>query len=178
MNKLLDMPDSSHLNKRDVQIQIKLLKVMYWLERPPICLGTTNNWIETSTTRRWFYSSLSKQLIHFLLNNGIMICSCLHIKQPEITEQGRVWPKLKMVTLNHIKHKPVWSNAHPLIQKLGKAYQPAKPIMRMLWTVTDQECQPPWPPFFLVSAELAEKLPPADFLPTYESQSYTSSEAS
>ena len=73
--------------------------------------------IETSTTKRWFNSSLSKQLIHFLLNNGMISCSWLNVELLEIKEQGRMRPKLMMVTLNHIKHKPVGSNAPPLIQK-------------------------------------------------------------
>ena len=50
-----------------------------------------------------------------------------------------------MVTLSHIKHKPVGSNASELIKKYGKAYQPAKPktrMMRRLWTVTHQKYQP------------------------------------
>ena len=44
--------------------------------------------IETSTTNRWFNHSLSKQLIHLLLNNGMMSFSCLNIKLPEVAEQG------------------------------------------------------------------------------------------
>ena len=56
---------------------------------------------------------------HFLLYNGMMLCSCLNIKPLEITQQGRMRPKLNMVTLNHIKHKPVGSKAPPLIQKVG-----------------------------------------------------------
>ena len=36
--------------------------------------------------------------------------------------------------------------------KNGKAYQPAKQkMMKRLWTVTHQKCQPPWLPFFPVS---------------------------
>ena len=34
-----------------------------------------------------------------------------------ITEQGRMRTQLKTVTLNHMKYKPVGSNAPPLIQK-------------------------------------------------------------
>ena len=102
--------------------------------------------------------------IHLLLNNGMMSCSCFHIELMEGVVQGRVWPKLKMVTLNHIKHKPVKSKASPLIQKWESI---------PTWK-TDEEavdCDPsgvptPQLPFFLASAELAETLPPADLLPS------------
>ena len=63
-------------------------------------------------------------------------------------EQGRVWPKLKMVSQNHIKHKPVRNNASSMIQN-GKAFQCEKPkmrIMRRLRMVIHQECWPPQPP--------------------------------
>ena len=73
--------------------------------------------METSTTRRWFNCSFSEQL---LLNNGMMSSGCLDIKLPEVMEQGRMGPKLKMVTLNHIKHKPVRCNASPVIKKFKK----------------------------------------------------------
>ena len=46
-----------------------------------------------------------------------MSYSCLNVELLEIMEQGRMWPSLKMVTLNHIKHKPVGSNTSLLIQK-------------------------------------------------------------
>ena len=75
--------------------------------------------IETSSTRRWFNDCIRKQHIN-LLNNGMVSCSHLHIELLEITEQGRAWPKLKMVTLNHIKHTPVRSNASQLIQEMVK----------------------------------------------------------
>ena len=74
--------------------------------------------IETSTTRRGFNHPLSKNLINLLLNNRMMSCSHLDIKLLEVTEQGRTGPKLKMVTPNHIKHKPVGCNASPLIKNL------------------------------------------------------------
>ena len=54
-----------------------------------------------------------------------------------------------MVTLNHVKHRPVRSNASLLIPKNWKEHQPEKPQMRMmrrLWTVTHQEYQPPMAP--------------------------------
>ena len=54
-----------------------------------------------------------------------MNCNHLHNELPEITKQGMARPKLKMVMLNHIKYKPVRSNACPLV-KNGKAYQPKK----------------------------------------------------
>ena len=90
-------------------------------QRPPVCLGNHKHArIETSITRRWFNCSLSKQLIHPLLNNGVMSGNCLDIKLLEVTEQGRKGLKLKMVTQNHIKHKPVRCNASPLIKKFEK----------------------------------------------------------
>ena len=76
--------------------------------------------IETSTTQRGFYCSLSKKLINLLLNNSMMSCCHLDIKVPEVMEQGRTGPKLKMVTPNHIKHKTVGCNASPLIKKFEK----------------------------------------------------------
>ena len=58
--------------------------------RPPAHLGTMNTTgIKNSATRRWFYHTLSKQLIHFLLNNGIMSCSCPHNELPDFIEQGQ-----------------------------------------------------------------------------------------
>ena len=68
--------------------------------------------IETNTSRGWFSHSFREQLIHFLLN-GIMGCSFLDIELPEVMEQGRTGPKLKMVTPNHVKHKPDRCNAIP-----------------------------------------------------------------
>ena len=43
----------------------------------------------------------------------MMSCHHLDIKAPEVTEQGKMGPKLKMVTPNHIKHKPIGGNASP-----------------------------------------------------------------
>ena len=99
---------------------IKMLQVKYGLEATSMLRNHKHTRIQTSTTRRWFKCSLSKQLIHFLLNNGMMSGSHLNIKLPEIMEQERMWPKLKMVTLNHIKGKPVRCNASPLIKKFEK----------------------------------------------------------
>ena len=155
------MSDSRLLKRRDMQIIIKPLTVKYGTETTSTLRNSKHTGIETSSTRRWFYCSLSKQLIHFLLDNGMVCCSCLIIELLEITEQGRTWPKLKMVILNHIMHKPDggillhWS-------KNGKAYQPAKQkkIRRRLWTVIHQECQPPQLPFFLAPSQLADTLPP------------------
>ena len=94
---------------------IKLLKVKHG----QVIISTLRNnkhiGIEKSTSRRWFYSSLGKQLIYFLLDNGMMSCSCLNIELLKIMEQGKIRPKLKMLTLNHIKHKPVGRNALSLI---------------------------------------------------------------
>ena len=117
LNKLPDMSDSRHLKRRYMQITIKPIKVKYGPESKSTLRKNKHTGTEISTTKRWFNLSFRKQIIHLLLNNGMMSCSCLHIELPEVTEQGRVWPKLKMVTLNHIKHKPVRSNASPLIQK-------------------------------------------------------------
>ena len=125
--------------------------------------------IETSTTRRLLYHSLSKQLIHFLLDNGKMNCSCLNIEVLEIMEQGKTRPVLKMVTLDYIKHKPVGSNAPQLIQKWESVSTciTEKKMMMRLCTVAQQECWPPWLLFFLESVELAETVPIADFLPPW-----------
>ena len=110
-----------------MQIMIKLLKVKYGPEATSMLRNNKHTGIETNTMRRWFYHSLSKQLFHLLLNNGMMSSSCLHTELPEIMEQGRVSPKLQMVILQHIKYKPIGSNASPLIKIIGKAYQPVKP---------------------------------------------------
>ena len=71
-----------------------------------------------------------------------------------------------MVTLHHIKHKPVLSNASSNDLKTRDVYQPAKQenkMMMRLWTVTHQECHPPWLPFFLEYVELAYTLLLVDF---------------
>ena len=107
------MSDSRNLKRRYMQIMIKLLKVKYGPEATSMLRNHNMLEIETSTTRRWFNYSLRKQLIHLLLNNGMMSHSCLDIELWK--DQGRMIPKLKMVTLNHFKHKPIRSNASPLI---------------------------------------------------------------
>ena len=120
LSKLHDMSENGLLKRRYMQITIKMLKVKYGPKTTSMLRNNKHTAIEISTIRTWFYHSLSKQLIHFILNNGMMCCSCLHIELLEITEQGRAWTKLKIVTLNNIKHKPFESNASPLIQKMGK----------------------------------------------------------
>ena len=65
---------------------IKLLKVKYGSETTSICRNSKHSGIETSNTRWWFYSSLGKQLIYVILDNGMMSCSCLNIELLEITE--------------------------------------------------------------------------------------------
>ena len=118
LNKLPYMSDSWHLKRRYMHIMIKTLQVKDRLEATSMLRNHKQTRIETSTTRIWFNCSLSKQLIHLLLNNGMMNGCCLDIKLLEVMRQGRMGPKLKMVTLNHIKHKPVRCNASPLIKNL------------------------------------------------------------
>ena len=103
LNKLQDVSFSWHLKRRYMHITIKMFQVKYMLEATSIPKNHKYTRIETSTTRRCFNCSLSKQLI--LLNNGMMSGSCLNIKLLEVMQQGRTGLKLKMVTLNHIKHK-------------------------------------------------------------------------
>ena len=81
------MSDIRPLKSRDVQI-IKLPKVKYG---PETSILNSNKpiGIETSSIRRLFYSSLSKQLIYFLLDNEMMSYSCLNIEPLDIMEQGR-----------------------------------------------------------------------------------------
>ena len=99
---------------------IKMLQVKYGSKAPSMLRYYKHARIETSTTRRGFYCSLSKKLINLPLNDRMMSCHCLDIKAPEVMEQGRTGPKLKMVTLNYIKHKPVGCNASLLIKKFKK----------------------------------------------------------
>ena len=120
LNKPPNMPNSWHLKRRCMHITIKMLQVKYGPEVTSTRRNHKHARIETSTTRWWFNCSLSKQLIHLLLNNGMMSCSHLDIELSEVTEQGRTGPKLKMVTLNHIKHKPFRCNASPLIKIFEK----------------------------------------------------------
>ena len=110
---------SWHLKRRNVHT-IKMLQIEYGTKAPSMLRYHKHARIETSTTGGAFYCSLSKKLISFLLNNRMMSCSCLDIKVPEVTEQGRMGSKLKIVPPNDIKHKPVGCNASPLIKKFEK----------------------------------------------------------
>ena len=110
---------SWHLKRRNVHITIKMLKIEYWSEAPSSLRYHKYTRIETGTTWEGFYCSLA-EVINLLLNNRMMSCRHLDIKVLKVTEQGRTGSKLKMVALNHIKHKPVGCNASPLIQKSEK----------------------------------------------------------
>ena len=120
LDKLLYMFKSWHLKGRYVHITIKMLQVEYGSKASSMLRYHKHTRIETSTSGEGFYCSLSKKLINLFLNNRMMSCSCLHIKVPEIMEQGRTGSKLKMVALNHIKHKPVGCNASSLIKTFKK----------------------------------------------------------
>ena len=98
------MSKSRHLKRRYMHITIKMLQLKYGSQAPSTLRNHKHTRIETSTTRRWFNHSLSKRFINLLLNNGMISCSHPDIKLLEVTEQGRMRPKLKMVNLNHIKH--------------------------------------------------------------------------
>ena len=117
MDMLLYMSKSWNLKRGYMHITIKMLQVKYGSEAHSTLGHHKHARIETSTTRGGFNCSLSKKLINLPLNNRMMSCSHLDIKLLEVTKQGRMGPKLKMVTLNHIKHKPVGCNASPLIKK-------------------------------------------------------------
>ena len=88
----------------------------------------------------------------------------------EVTEQGRMGSKLKMVAPNHIKHKPVGCNASPLIKKCESI--PTLNVADVDYE-EDEEGEgcgtsgvpTPMPPFLLDSVELVKTVPPADFLP-------------
>ena len=107
------------LPKKDMTLWT-VTRVKYGSKAPSTLRYNKHARIETSTTRRGFNCSLSKKLINLPLNNRMISCHCLDIKVPEVMEQGRMRPKLKMVTPNHIKHKPVGCNASPLIKKFEK----------------------------------------------------------
>ena len=94
-----------------------MLQIEYGSKAPSMLRYHKHARIETSTTWGGFYWSLRKKLINLLLNNGMMSCSCLDIKVQKVMEQWRMGSKLKMVTPNHIQHKPVGCNASPLIKK-------------------------------------------------------------
>ena len=114
--------------------------------------------------------ALSKELINLLLNNRMMSCRHLDIKVPKVMEQGSMGSKLKMVALNHIKHKPVGCNASPLIKKFEK-HTNLKWCRCRGWGWRGggprhiRSTDPPCPPLHLDSVELVETAPPADFLP-------------
>ena len=99
---------------------IKMLQVQYGSKAPSMLRYQKHARIETSTTQRGFYCSLSKKVINLLLNNRMMSYCHPDIKAPEFMEHGRTGSKLKIVTPNHIKHKPVGCNASPLIKKFEK----------------------------------------------------------
>ena len=120
LDKLPYMSKSWHLKRRYVHIMIKMLQVKYGLEALSMLRHHKHYRIETSITRRGFTCFLSKKLINLPLNNRMMSCCHLEIKLPKVTEQGRMGPKLKIVTPNHIKHKPVGCNASSLIKKFEK----------------------------------------------------------
>ena len=120
LDKLPYMYKSWHLKRRYVHITIKMLLVEYGSKASSTLRYHNHARIETSATGGGFYCSLSKKLINLLLNNRMMSCSCLDITVPKVTEQGRTGSKLKMVTPNHIQHKPVGCNASPLIKKFEK----------------------------------------------------------
>ena len=67
---------------------IKILQVKYGSEVTGMLRNHKHARIETSTTRRLLNHSLSKQLIHLLLNNGMMSHICLDIELLEITNKG------------------------------------------------------------------------------------------
>ena len=120
LDKLPYMSKSRHLKRKFMHITIKILQVKNVSEAPSMLRNHKHATIETSTIQRGLNHSLSKKLINLLLNNGMMSCSHLDIKLPEVMEQGRLGPKLKMVTPNHIKQKPIGCNASPLAKKFEK----------------------------------------------------------
>ena len=119
-DKLPYMFKSWHLKGRYVHIMMKMLQVEYGSKASSMLRYHKHARIETSASRGGFYCSLSKKLINLFLNNRMMSCSCLDIKVSEVMEQGRMGSKLKVVTPNHIQHKPVRCNASPLIKKFKK----------------------------------------------------------
>ena len=120
LDKLPYLSKIRHLKRRYMHIMIKMLLVKYGSEAPSILRNHKHARIKTTTTQRRSNCSLSKKLINLLWNIGMMSCSHLDIKLSEVLEQGRMGPKLKMVTPNHIKHKPVGCNASPLVKKIEK----------------------------------------------------------
>ena len=128
-------------------MMIKLPKVKYGPEATSILRKNKHIGIETSTTRRSLYSSLSKQLIYFLLDKGMMSYNCLNIELLEIMEQGkwRWWP-LSILSTNLLEVMLLhWS-------KIGELYQSAqlkKMMMMRVLTLTYQEHHPPKGPYCL-----------------------------
>ena len=89
--------------------------------RPPVCLGTTHLLEQKpappedgSITPLASSSSTSFWIM------GWWVATTLTLNCWKLWNKGALRPKLKMVTLNHIKHKPVRCNASPLIQKFEK----------------------------------------------------------
>ena len=69
-------------------IMIKMLKVKCGPETTHTIRNNKHIGIETSTTRKWFYSSLIEKLIYLLLDKGMMSCICLNIEPLEIPDKG------------------------------------------------------------------------------------------
>ena len=120
LNKLPYMFKRWHLKGRYVHIMIKMLQAGYGSKASSMLRYHKHTRIETSTPGGRFYCSHSKKLINLFLNNRMMSCTHLDIKVLEVMAQGRMESKLKLVTPNHIQHKPVGCNASPLIQKFEK----------------------------------------------------------
>ena len=99
-----------------------MLQVKYGSEASSMLRYHKHTRIETSTTRRGFNCTLNQKLINFLLNSRMMSCCCCDIKLPEVMEQGRTGPKLKMVTLNHINHKPGPVFVYCVLGTIRKSY--------------------------------------------------------
>ena len=121
-------------------------------QRPPVCIGTANR---NQHHQKIAQSFLRKQLIHLLLINGIMSCSCIHIELPEVVEQGRAWTKLKMVT---------WTILSTNLLEVMLFHWCKKWESIPTWKTKDEEavdCETsgvltPTAPIFLASAELAD----------------------
>ena len=88
LNKLPDMSDSWHLKRRYMHIMIKMLQVKYGAEATSTFRNHKHARIETSTTRRWFNCSFSKQLIYFLLNNRMIVAATLTLNCLKLQNNG------------------------------------------------------------------------------------------
>ena len=138
------MSDIWYLKRWYMQITIKMLQVTYRLDATSMLRNHKHARIETSTTRRWFNHSLSKQLICLLLNNGWWATATLTLNCQKLLNKGgwylswRWWPKTILSTnLLHVMLLH-WS-------KNLKAYRPEKlqmKMMRRLRTVKHQEHLP------------------------------------